>query len=868
MLTRKVGRRGLVLGLVLIGLAVVVALNPFAVQQVRGKSSARPLTAELTPDQNLAQELALSDSRVQAYTIGRRAEVFGVRAVGQHAPASAVACGSDACWQVELYNFDDDAAVTAVVDVATKTVLEVLWQPGVHPGLNKRLADRALAIALNAPPVIEQLGFRPAAADMAPVDAGLADSACETGHLCVAPTFELGDRVLWAVVDLTADDLAGIAWTAMQPNPPGVSTPFHPDGDCPSPGGVGRGGWVVPFQVTGTDGLRVHDVTFNGVPVLTSAKLVEWHADYGSSGYEDSTGCGGGGGGFPIYPYGQTQVRDLTDEGGTIIGFEVVQDFRMGNWGAYCNYRYEQHMQFFLDGRFRVVSGAYGKGCGTNAIYRPILRLDVAVAGDSDDSFAYWDGSQWVTAQTENWWLQSGPYTPENYKWRVSDQLGAAYYLEPGLGQFEERSDPDNAYIYVTQHHPNEGDTDLGVIGDCCFDTYQQGPHLYLNGESVANQNLVIWYVAQMVTDVTPGAYYCWTITGEPNPETYPCFSGPMFHPAQQAASARFEDNGPIELGATAVFTNMSFGTPPLSYAWDFGDGLGSSTDTNPTYMYASDGDYTVTLTATNAYGASSISHVFTVQHSPQAGFVHNGPIELGQTAVFTNASTGGEPLSYAWDFGDGVGISTTANPTYTYTADGDYQVTLTVTNRYGTSIASVPFQVRYPPQAAFSHDGPVLLGESVHFTNQSLGGQPLSYTWDFGDGGTSADINPSHQYGQHGLYTVTLTVDNQYGMATTTAVVEVRYPPTAAFEAVTDTLVGQAVQFTNQSVGAEPLAFLWEFGDGATATEANPLHTYLTAGAYLVRLTAVNQYGSATVERTIEVRPHYQFLPVAAKPS
>jgi hypothetical protein len=128
-------------------------------------------------------------------------------------------------------------------------------------------------------------------------------------------------------------------------------------------------------------------------------KLIEWHAHYpGNWGYRDYTGCGGSGGGFPIYPYGNTQVRDLPN------GFAVVQDFRMSNWGASCNYRYEQHFQFYNDGRFRVVTVAYGQGCGDNqaseATYRPVVRIDIAVNGDASDTLSVWNGSGWTDQNT------------------------------------------------------------------------------------------------------------------------------------------------------------------------------------------------------------------------------------------------------------------------------------------------------------------------------------------------------------------------------------------------------------------------------------------------------------------------------------
>lgn len=854
------------LGLALALVAVMALGNPWGATSVRGKSAALPLTGELTPDQELAQDLALADTRVQAHTVGRRAEVMGVRTVGDHFPAGVAACANAACWQVEIYNFDDDAAVTALVDPAGRQVVEVLYQPGQHPGLNKRLADRALEIALNDPLVVEELGFQPLQADMAPVDGGLVDSACAAGHLCVAPTFQLGDRILWAVVDLTADELAGIAWTDMTPDPPGVSTPFVPEGGCPPSGAVGRDGWVVAHEVTGTDGLRVYNVSYQGVTVLTSAKLAEWHADYGATGYEDSTGCGGGGGGFPIYPYGLTETRDLLDEDNNYIGFELVQDFRMSNWGAFCNYRYEQHMQFFADGRFRVMSGAYGKGCGSDAIYRPLVRLDVAVDGDDEDTFSYWDGADWVPVTTETWQLQSEPYTADNYKWRILDASGFGYYLEPGVGQFEPGSDPDNAFIYVVRHYPNEGDTDLGVIGDCCLDNYQQGPHIYLNNESVENTNIVVWYVAQLVTDAAAPDYYCWTVTGDPNPETYPCWSGPMFHLNQMAPTAGFVHNGPIQFGQEAQFTNTSLGSQPMTYAWDFGDGLGTSTEEHPRYMYGMDGEYLVTLTATNDFGVSVYTDTLAVEYPPQAGFTHSGPVALGEAVSFTNSSVGGEPLTFAWDFGDGVGTSMEANPTYTYSAEGDYLVSLTVSNRWGSDVFTATVTILYPAQAAFTHDGPALVGELIQFTNLSAGGEPLTYVWEFGDGATSTLRDPAHLYADHGPYVVSLTAINPYSTATATATVEVQFPPTAAFTFTPDPYVHQAVSFTNLTLGAEPMTYLWDFGDGTTSTEANPTHSYAAAGVYTVTLTAANMYDSAVMMSEVVVRAYQQFLPTVVR--
>ena len=279
-------------------------------------------------------------------------------------------------------------------------------------------------------------------------------------------------------------------------------------------------------------------------------KLIEWHAHYpGNWGYRDYTGCGGSGGGFPIYPYGVTQVRNLYDHLNNVVGFEVVQDFRMSNWGASCNYRYEQHFQFFTDGRFRVVTAAFGQGCGNDqdqeATYRPVVRIDIAVNGDSNDTLSLWNGSQWVDQATEAWWLQSGPYTAEGYRYRVMDQAGFGYYIEPGQGQFDDGGTGDNAWLYVTQHKVSEGDADMPALGQCCTGTYVQGPEQFINGESVSNQNIVLWYVPQSVTITTWGhnqppypAQYCWT---DNTANTWPCFSGPMFVPTTLTTCSRFD---------------------------------------------------------------------------------------------------------------------------------------------------------------------------------------------------------------------------------------------------------------------------------------------------------------------------------------
>lgn len=540
----QLARVALATGLAFITLFLIWVTTNVPARVVRGKSPALPISDELSPEQQQAQDLALSDARVQAHTVGRNSEVFGVRRVsaGQFTSA-AEACRTVDCRQVEIYVFDEDAAVLALVNVDTGDVLDVLYQPGVRPGINRRLADRALELAFNAPEVIEALGFRPVSAAMPPIPSGAEGISCEEDHFCVAPAFEQNGRFLWAIVDLTSDSLAGVYWGQPLPAEQGEARPSLPEG-CPQPGSVKRDGWALSYATTGSDGLRVDDVTYEGRPVLSSVKHIEWHVDYAPHfGFVDEPGCGLGGGGFQIPPVGETQILTLTNESGANIGFELVQDFRNAQWGDNCRYRYENRLQFYADGRFRIASAAYGRGCDPVSTYRAVVRIDVAVDGDEGDTFSYLtDNDGWRTVVTETYrtpyeQLQHGPhvYDESNRAWAVFDAGGSGYYIVGDVGQYPQ-SRGAAPFFYVTQHHAEEGETDMGSLGECCLDDHQQGPEMYVDGENVLATNLVLWYVPQMVTEVDPdgGNYYCWTVSGEPDIETYPCIVGPLFVPFRQ----------------------------------------------------------------------------------------------------------------------------------------------------------------------------------------------------------------------------------------------------------------------------------------------------------------------------------------------
>lgn len=207
------------------------------------------------------------------------------------------------------------------------------------------------------------------------------------------------------------------------------------------------------------------------------------------------------------------------------------------------------------------------------------------------------------------------------------------------------------------------------------------------------------------------------------------------------------------------------------TWRWDFGDGS-SSTARHPGHTYTQQGTYTVTLTASGlggsdthlcracvevgADGQTSITPLFTC--TPR-----QGPPPL--TVTCTDQSKGNVD-AWHWDFGDG-GTSAARNPTHTYTQQGAYTVTLTISGAHSRdSLASPDYVlVQQPPVARFAATPRTGIGAlTVRFQDQSEGAVH-AWSWQFGDNTTSSERNPIHHFGP-GTYTVTLTVAGPGGLS------------------------------------------------------------------------------------------------------
>ncbi|BBL65411.1 PKD domain-containing protein [Methanosarcina mazei] len=307
--------------------------------------------------------------------------------------------------------------------------------------------------------------------------------------------------------------------------------------------------------------------------------------------------------------------------------------------------------------------------------------------------------------------------------------------------------------------------------------------------------------------------------------------------------------------------SNVTLGVQPLtvefydlsenavSWNWYFGDGNSSELQ-NCTCTYFDPGYYTVSLTVNNLAGSSNTTiredYIF-VQMRPVPGFIANvteGTFPL--TVQFTDESQYTE--SVEWDFGDG-NTSNELNPVHTYSEAGLYSVSLIATgnNTSVTKTIDNYINVTTSPVPDFSSNitaGTVPL--SVQFIDESQYAE--SVEWDFGDGDSSTDRNPAHTYSESGLYTVSLTaIGNRTSVVkTVNDFINVTIPPLPNFSVnIIEGTFPLAVQFSDNSSYTESVK--WNFGDGDSSTERNPVHTYSEAGLYSVSLTATGNGTSVT---------------------
>lgn len=306
----------------------------------------------------------------------------------------------------------------------------------------------------------------------------------------------------------------------------------------------------------------------------------------------------------------------------------------------------------------------------------------------------------------------------------------------------------------------------------------------------------------------------------------------------------------------TVNFNNLS--TSASSYQWNFDDGTPPVSQVNPTHTFFNAGTYNVQLIAFNPNGctASSDTTFLTIivrDDSIAASFTYVKTDSCGPYAAnFNNTSTynGGAPPSssgFVWNFGDGSAPVTSTNPSHTFPGQGVYTVTLVMTDTTAckspdTAIVVIDFNSSLVA-AAFEIPDSLCIPAIIFPIDQST--NATTYYWNWGDGNTSNNPAPSHEYLNTGLFTVTLIAGNPAScnkLDTATQVVQVFGSPTADFSwQPNPPEPNTPLEFTNLSTGAT--RYLWDFGDGSTSTNKDETHVYQKDGYYTVCLTAWNEY-------------------------
>ncbi|MEO7993931.1 MAG: PKD domain-containing protein [bacterium] len=341
-----------------------------------------------------------------------------------------------------------------------------------------------------------------------------------------------------------------------------------------------------------------------------------------------------------------------------------------------------------------------------------------------------------------------------------------------------------------------------------------------------------------------------------------------------------------------------------VTYAWDFGDGIGTSTEANPTYTYTTvpkKGFYSISLSITDdgvppktGIGAAAIQvtapfdatlpYAIIVPQDPTSDIA---PLEVTFDGSGSYSPIGTNIVDWAWIFSDG-GNDTGSNVTYTFANPGNYTVFLTVTDDSvpaKTALTAIPVYVGLTPpigqgQLVFARatalPGEVTLGDPITFsslgTHDPEGGAWQVISWNFGDGSPNVtDLNPDHTYAALGTYQVVLTVTEQMippdplrftqttlpvRVVTSTVVNE----PPVVLAAADDYFTGDAPQTINFAAlfGTDTdgtlteASYLWDFGDGNNGLGSTPSHQYDANGIYNVRLTCTDEGGAPVVSRLL----------------
>jgi gliding motility-associated-like protein len=328
-------------------------------------------------------------------------------------------------------------------------------------------------------------------------------------------------------------------------------------------------------------------------------------------------------------------------------------------------------------------------------------------------------------------------------------------------------------------------------------------------------------------------------------------------------------------LGSSPLtFTNTStIASGSITYEWHTGNG-DTFTTTDLIYTYSTYGTYRLSLIAASDQGCiDSAFKQIKIDSTAGVDFTISDTIAcVGNPINFTNTTSGN--LTFVWNFGDGSTFNG-KDATHTYSYDSTYDVKLAGYSAQCNDSIVKKVYIKPKPVAGYTVNQKTqnLVGNNFIFTNTStIKSGTFTSFWDFDDGNTSIQNNPSHTYAAVNTYLVMLKVTSDFGcfdsIIDEMTVINSTFKPDFT---VLNLCYGDSTLFVNTSTiqGDSFLNFLWFFGDGTmTIIRSNPRHLYKDTGDYLVTMIALTALGlkdSVTYMIHIEPAPS---LTVTASPS
>ena len=342
---------------------------------------------------------------------------------------------------------------------------------------------------------------------------------------------------------------------------------------------------------------------------------------------------------------------------------------------------------------------------------------------------------------------------------------------------------------------------------------------------------------------------------------------GVVYAVAFSQVTADFLVSATTGCGNTTIeFDDISKGSPQ-KWIWDFGNGVVKNETRSKSYKFTfQPGTYTVSLQVWNGDNHDEKSIVITIYEEPIVDFeLTSFSGCVGSEALFEDKSTSNYSIvKYKWRFGD-AGISTLRKPKHTFLTEGDYSVSLAITDENGCSAEKVKngyvhvtdlLQFNLNADVAEVCKAPLTTQLSTNCSETDV----ESYLWDFGDGTISQEAEPTHTYSQDGMYTVTVTAKAPSGCPTIRT-----FEKAIKVNAHTATIISPDTicYGENAAISVEasiPIASCdWNFGDGATNENAGltTSHIFKTSGNQTITATVYGEEGcERTTTKQIFVRP------------